>query len=435
MNEVSALTMCPSHPNVVQLFGICDEGRTLAQHLAKTTLETVAAKSLSADQWTKSSAPSRHCSSGDSNRQWRKDYKGSDSDADNVSSSQVTSPVSSTHASSHFSRLEVISYNTLKQATNDFNERKIDEGGSLIAAGSFGQVFLGNWQDQRVAVKRLKKPKDERLSTVRLSKKQYRNEMLALTRCPSHPNVVRLLGISDDGPEMCLVYEYVDGMTLAQHLAKESSEPLSWNERLEVAHGSAKGIHHIQTTPQRPLIHRDIKSANILVSPDGRVIVADFGLSCFVEHVDNMDASFYDSGSMAVGTRSYMSPEACKGIISTRTDVYSFGVVLFELLTGLPPYFSSKKLDLVIWLKGMEREGVDLMSMCDPRAAWPDRVARLLFDLAKRCTDFDSHRRPFIREVLQELDRVSRMGLQGILGMCLRADRLEEVIEGRGNKQ
>ena len=63
------------------------------------------------------------------------------------------------------------------------------------------------------------------------------------------------------------------------------------------------------------------------MSPDGRVIVADFGLSCFVEHVDNMDASFYDSGSMAVGTRSYMSPEACKGIISTRTDVYSFGVV------------------------------------------------------------------------------------------------------------
>ncbi|XP_062512276.1 uncharacterized protein LOC134188100 isoform X2 [Corticium candelabrum] len=402
---------------------------------SQTTLETVAAKSLSADQWTKSSAPSRHCSSGDSNRQWRKDYKGSDSDADNVSSSQVTSAVSSTHTSRHFPRLEVISYNDLKQATNDFNEWKIDKGGSLIAAGSFGQVFLGNWQDQRVAVKRLKKPKDERLSTVRLSKKQYPNEVLALTRCSFHPNVVRLLGISDDGPEMCLVYEYVDGMTLAQHLAKESSEPLSWNERLEMAHDIAKSIHHIQTTSQRPLIHRDVKSANILVSRDRRVILADFGLSCFGEHVDNMDASFCDSGSMSVGTHSYMSPEACKGIYSTRTDVYSFGVVLFELLTGRPSSFSSKKLDLVIWLKGMEREGVDLVSMCDPRAAWSDRVARLLFDLAKRCTDFDCHRRPFIREVLRELDRVSRIVLEGILGMCLIADRLEEVIEGRGNKQ
>ncbi|XP_062512283.1 uncharacterized protein LOC134188107 [Corticium candelabrum] len=234
---------------------------------------------------------------------------------------------------------------------------------------------------------------------------------------------------------MCLVYEYVDGGTLAQHLAKESSEPLSWNERLEVAHGIAKAIHYIQTTSQRPLIHRDVKSANILVSSDGRVRLADFGLSCFGEHVDNMDASFCDSSSMAVGTRSYMSSEACKGISSTRTDVYSFGVVLFELLTGLPPYCSSKKLDLVTWLERMEREGVELMSMSDPRAAWPDRVSRLLLDLAKRCTDFDSHRRPFIREVLQELDRVSRMDLQGILGMCLRADRLEEVIEGRGNKQ
>ena len=70
---------------------------------------------------------------------------------------EVVSGVSSTHTSRDFSRLEVIPYNTLKQATNDFNEWKIDKGGSLIAAGSCGQVFLGNWQDQRVAVKRLKK--------------------------------------------------------------------------------------------------------------------------------------------------------------------------------------------------------------------------------------------------------------------------------------
>ena len=69
------------------------------------------------------------------------------------------------------------------------------------------------------------------------------------------------------------------------------------------------------------------------MSHDGRVILADFGLSCFGEHVDNMDASFCDSSSMPVGTRSYMSPETCKGIISTRTDVYSFGVVGVKCVT------------------------------------------------------------------------------------------------------
>ena len=69
------------------------------------------------------------------------------------------------------------------------------------------------------------------------------------------------------------------------------------------------------------------------MSHDRRVRLVDFGLSCFGEHVDNMDASFCDSGSMAVGTRSYMSPEAFKGIYSTRTDVYSFGVVGVKCVT------------------------------------------------------------------------------------------------------
>ncbi|XP_062512508.1 uncharacterized protein LOC134188329 [Corticium candelabrum] len=307
-------------------------------------------KKFGAQDWNKSSAGSHHSSSRVSSIQLRKDYQGSDHDVDSVASSQVMSDVISAFASGRLSNPISISYDTLKQATKNFDEKKIDEGGSLIAAGGFGQVFLGEWQGQRVAVKRLKKPKNEHLSTMHLSKWQYMNEVSALTMCPSHPNVVQLIGICDDGPELCLVYEYVEGRTLAQHLAKESRESLSWNERIEMAQDIASSIHHIQSTSQRPLIHRDVKSANILVSHDRRVRLADFGLSCFGEHLDNMHASFCISGSTTGGTRCYMPPEAFKGIVSTRTDIYSFGMVLFELVTGLPPYSLSKKLDLVVYL-------------------------------------------------------------------------------------
>ncbi|XP_062512505.1 uncharacterized protein LOC134188326 [Corticium candelabrum] len=365
-------------------------------------------KSLKAKyQWAKSSGHSRHSSTGVS-RQLRKEYQGSGSDADN-SGSQVMSAVISAFVSGHFSKPIFIPYDTLMQATKNFDEKKVEEGGSLIAAGSFGQVFLGDWQGQQVAVKRLKKPKNERLSTVRLSKRQYMNEVSALTMCRPHPNVVRLIGICDDGPELCLVYEYVEGRTLAQPLAKESREPLNWSERIEMAHDIASSIHHIQSTSQRPLIHRDVKSSNILASCDRRVRLADFGLSCFGEHLDNMHASFLESGSTTVGTRCYMPPEAFKGIFSTRTDAYSFGMVLFELVTGLPPYSSSKKLDLATFLKQIEGEGTELVAMSDPQAAWPDPVSNKLIDLAKRCTDMDSHRRPFIKEVLKELRGIARM--------------------------
>jgi hypothetical protein len=150
---------------------------------------------------------------------------------------------------------ETIQYESLKAAAAGFDERKRSEGGRLIAAGSFGHVFWAMWKGIEVAIKRLKQPKSNRPSSVRLSKRQYMNELSVATsytlwmsicvyitsiddllcRCPEHPNITRLIGISDDGPELLLVYEYVDGHTLAYHLVKviscfNSLYQLEWSQ-------------------------------------------------------------------------------------------------------------------------------------------------------------------------------------------------------------
>jgi interleukin-1 receptor-associated kinase 4 len=104
-----------------------------------------------------------------------------------------------------------------------------------------------------------------------------------------------------------------------------------------------------------------------------------------------------------------MPPEAFKGIFSTTTDVYSFGMILLELVTGLPPYSSSKKIDLVAFLSDLEKNGTDLVVLSDPVAVWPSEVAGKLIHLAKQCTDKDSHSRPLISQVLRQLEAVEKM--------------------------
>jgi tRNA A-37 threonylcarbamoyl transferase component Bud32 len=336
---------------------------------------------------------------GKSSDQLRREY--AEDEKYDVRNSEI---ISSTIFAPPWSMPISIPYETLKVATNGFNEGKFGQDGNLVAEGSFSEVFHGMLADKQIAVKRLKKARSQRPSSILLSKRQFMNELSALTRCPPHENVIRLVGISDDGPELCLAYEFVEGKTLAQHLSKDSTEPLYWNERLDIAVGIARGIQHIQTSCKPPVIHRDVKSSNVLASRDLSVALADFGLSTVGDDAEDVNKSFVESGSTAVGTRCYMPPEAFKGVFSTRTDVYSFGMILFELLSGLPPYSWSKKIDLIAYLKECEDEGIDLTAMADPRAMWPDSISARLMDLAKKCTESDSHKRPFISKVLKELE-------------------------------
>ena len=118
--------------------------------------------------------------------------------------------------------------------------------------------------------------------------------------------------------------------------------------------------------------------------------------------------NFEESGSITVGTRCYMSPEAFKGQFSPKTDIFSFGVVILELVTGLPPYSTAKKQNLDLFLKQIESEGTELVAMADPRANWPDTFAHRLIDLARYLTESDSGKRKSTQTVLGELNTLEQ---------------------------
>ncbi|KAG6592323.1 Serine/threonine-protein kinase-like protein CCR4, partial [Cucurbita argyrosperma subsp. sororia] len=223
-------------------------------------------------------------------------------------------------------QLEDFPLSTLLEATNNFSEEH------KIGNGSFGSVYRGVLSDGReVAIKRAE------FSPMWETKRQedkdnaFLNELESLSRI-SHKNLVRLLGFFDDTHERVLVYEFMSNGTLHDHLHKLpfSSLSASWARRIAVALDAARGIQYLHDYLSPPIIHRDIKSSNILLDDRWTAKVSDFGLSLMGPDDDASHLSL-----RAAGTVGYMDPEYYRlQQLTTKSDVYSFGVVLLELLSG-----------------------------------------------------------------------------------------------------
>ncbi|XP_065837719.1 uncharacterized protein [Oscarella lobularis] len=293
--------------------------------------------------------------------------------------------------------VKLLGYDDMKQATNDFDE----DNKRLLGSGSFGKVYLGDLnlrgKDVAVAVKRYKPPKNDRPSTVRLTKRQFSSEMKALSRC-QHPNIISVIAYCIDGPELCMAYELIRGGTLREALSKNNPNPPHWKDRLFIVQDLSDALNYLHSIG---IIHRDVKTANILLKNDDveRVTVklADFGLSTFWD----CDKS-YVSTTVMVGSRSYMPPEAFLGILSKKVDVYALGMVFYEIVTGLPPYSYSKKMDLITYMKDQEKEGYT-EDMIDPRIEWCKNLPGHLLELAKLCSAMDRRQRPSMDEVLAKM--------------------------------
>eukprot|EP00118_Oscarella_pearsei_P023072 m.271909 g.271909 ORF g.271909 m.271909 type:complete len:997 (+) comp40555_c0_seq40:76-3066(+) len=283
-------------------------------------------------------------------------------------------------------------------------EASIRENRQILGSGSFGTVFLARLQlhdeERLVAVKKFNPPGDRWRSSVRrLHRRQFSSEIRALTRTCHHHNIVKILTYCCDGPELFLVYELITGGTLREALSKENKLPLSATDRLHISQDASSALEYIHDICC--LVHRDIKTSNMLLTDDKTIKVGDFGLS---EVISSDDGSF--AASSAAGTRSYMAPEALKGRVSQAGDVYAFGMVLYELVTGLPPYIHSKKTDLICYMRDLEMEREELTVMLDPRAQWLEEVARELFEIAKQCSNFRQQQRPKMKEVSEEIERI-----------------------------
>ncbi|XP_021735291.1 probable receptor-like protein kinase At2g42960 [Chenopodium quinoa] len=280
----------------------------------------------------------------------------------------------------------------LEMATHHFSATNI------IGEGGYGVVYKGLLVNgTEVAVKRL-------VNNMGQAEKEFRVEVEAIGHV-RHKNLVRLLGYCIEGVHRMLVYEYVNNGNLEQwiHGAMRHHGTLTWEARIKVLLGTAKALAYLHESIEPKVVHRDIKSSNILIDTDFNAKVSDFGL-----------AKLLDSGeshitTRVMGTFGYVAPEyANSGLLNEKSDIYSFGVLLLEAITARDPVDYSRpanEVNLVEWLKVMvgtrrAEEVVDSNLEVKPTT----RTLKRALLVALRCIDPDPEKRPKMSQVVRMLD-------------------------------
>ncbi|XP_042453579.1 probable receptor-like protein kinase At2g42960 [Zingiber officinale] len=304
----------------------------------------------------------------------------------------LVSPLVGLPESSHLGWGHWFTLRDLELATNRFsNDNVLGEGG-------YGVVYRGRLiNGTEVAVKKL-------LNNLGQAEKEFRVEVEAIGHV-RHKNLVRLLGYCIEGIHRMLVYEYVNNGNLEQwlHGAMHQRGILSWEKRMKVILGTAKALAYLHEAIEPKVVHRDIKSSNILIDEDYNGKISDFGLAKLL----GSDKSFV--ATRVMGTFGYVAPEyANTGLLNERSDVYSFGVLLLETVTGRDPVDygrPSNEVNLVEWLKmmvGSRRadEVVDQKLEVKPSV----RALKRTLLVALKCIDSDSDKRPKMGQVVRMLE-------------------------------
>ncbi|KAK1299843.1 L-type lectin-domain containing receptor kinase IV.1 [Acorus calamus] len=284
------------------------------------------------------------------------------------------------------------SYRDLYVATKGFRERE------LIGAGGFGKVYRGVLRDGRgeVAIKRVSHES-------RQGMREFVAEIASVGRL-RHRNIVPLLGYCRRKGELLLVYDYMSNGSLDNFLFNPNKPLLSWSQRFRIIKGVASGLLYLHEGWEQLVVHRDVKSSNVLLDGEMNGRLGDFGL-----------ARLYDHGTAPhtthiVGTLGYLAPELAKtGRATTATDVYAFGVFLLEVACArrpIDPRASPTDLSLFDWVLDHWRRGVGVEAV-DPRfeGDYAAEEVELVLKLGLLCAHAVAVARPSMRQVVQFLDR------------------------------
>ncbi|XP_047332605.1 putative receptor-like protein kinase At5g39000 [Impatiens glandulifera] len=307
------------------------------------------------------------------------------------------------------------SLSEVQSATNNFDDALV------IGDGGFGKVYKGQIDkgSRTVAIKRLKA----------LSKQgadEFWTEIKTLSKL-MHINLVTLIGYCDENKEMILVYGYMINGSLADHLHKITrtlssrqnetpeireveSYPLSWERRLQICIGAARGLDYLHSGAEHRVIHRDVKTSNILLDENWVAKISDFGLS-------KMGGNSHNNGNQSStsivtdvkGTFGYLDLEYfLTHRLTRKSDVYAFGVVLFEVLCGRPAVdrrFEGEERSLALWARRCINEG-RIEDMIDPflKGKILPHSLKIFVGIAEKCLHSRPNERPRMSDVLQKLE-------------------------------
>ncbi|CAA2958352.1 cysteine-rich receptor kinase 10 [Olea europaea subsp. europaea] len=295
------------------------------------------------------------------------------------------------------STIESLQYdlNTVELATNNFSpDNKIGEGG-------FGSVYKGTFLNgQEIAVKRLSKNSGQ-------GAKEFKNEVVLVAKL-QHRNLVRLLGFCLEGEEKILIYEFVPNKSLDYFLFDpEKRELLDWSKRYKIIGGIARGLVYLHEDSRLRIIHRDLKTSNILLDEDMNPKISDFGMA----RIFGVDQS-QGNTSRIVGTYGYMSPEyAMHGHFSVKSDVFSFGVLVLEIISGKKNssfYESDGAEDLIsyAWKLWRDNKPLELIDSTLQNSYARNEVIRCI-QIGLLCVQEDVDERPNMASILLTLNSYS----------------------------
>ncbi|KAJ3672322.1 hypothetical protein LUZ60_007043 [Juncus effusus] len=295
--------------------------------------------------------------------------------------------------------LKIFTFAELKSATRNFKPE------NMLGEGGFGKVYKGLIEDKIskngtvVAVKKLNPESVQGLE-------EWQSEVNFLGTL-SHPNLVKLLGYCWEDKELLLVYEFMAKGSLENHLFRKGAfETISWNMRLKILIGAARGLAFLHSS-ERQVIYRDFKASNILLDSKYNAKLSDFGLA---KH--GPDGSESHVTTRVMGTFGYAAPEyVSTGHLYVKSDVYGFGVVLLEMLTGqraLDPSRSNGMINLINYAKPSLSDRRKLSRIMDPKleGQYNSKGALQAAQLTLKCLNGDPKSRPSMKEVLEKLEYI-----------------------------